>query len=287
MTASTNGAAPDLSRLSLNQKTVNAATVPEVVELCRATGIGSVGLWREPVADFGLQATVDLVAEAGLRVSSLCRGGWFTATGAAFEEAIASNHAAIDEAAALEADCLCLVVGGLPAGSRDLSGARRQVAKALEVLVPHATEAGVKLALEPMNPIYAADRGVLSTLEQALDLAAPYSADVVGVMADTYHVWWDPTLPQQLLRAGNEGRLLSYQICDWITPLPVDTLLARGMMGDGHIDFESTTRWVTEAGYTGDIEVEIFNADIWAADPRQVVDTMIERYASLVAPYAG
>jgi len=275
------------ARLSLNQKTVNSCTVPQVVELCRATGIGSVGLWREPVAEYGLQPTVDLVAEAGLRVSSLCRGGWFTATGTAFDEAIASNHAAIDEAAALGAACLCLVVGGLPEGSRDLGAARDQVAKALEILVPHAAEAGVTLALEPMNPIYAADRGVLSTLGQALDLAKPYPADQVGVMVDTYHVWWDPTLQGQLQRAGSEGRLVSYQVCDWITPLPADTLLARGMMGDGHIDFATIGGWVTEAGYTGDIEVEIFNADIWAADPRSVVDTMINRYGDLCAPYAG
>lgn len=277
---------PD-SKLSLNQKTVNSCTVPEAVELCRATGIGSIGLWREPVADYGLAATATLVKEAGLRVSSLCRGGWFTATGTAFDEAIANNRAAIEEASVLEADCLCLVVGGLPEGSRDLPGARRQVAHALELLVPYATNLGVKLALEPMNPIYAADRGVLSTLGQALDLAAPYSADQVGVMVDTFHVWWDPTLQQQIQRAGAEGRILSYQVCDWITPLPADTLLARGMMGDGHIDFATIGHWMAEAGYTGDIEVEIFNADIWAADPRQVVDTMINRYEELCAPYAG
>lgn len=275
------------SKLSLNTKTVNSCTVPEAVELCRATGIESIGLWREPVAEYGLAATVDLVTAAGLRVSSLCRGGWFTATGPAFDEAIASNRAAIEEASALKADCLCLVVGGLPDGSKDLMGARDQVARALEILVPYATNLGVKLALEPMNPIYAADRGVLSTLGQALDLAAPYTADQVGVMIDTFHVWWDPTLQQQIQRAGDEGRILSYQVCDWITPLPADTLLARGMMGDGHIDFPTIGRWVAEAGYTGDIEVEIFNADIWAAEPRGVVDTMISRYEELCAPYAA
>ncbi len=279
--------AAQLAKLSLNQKTVNSLSVPEVVELCTTTGIESVGLWREPVAEYGLSATVDLVREAGLRVSSLCRGGWFTATGAAFDEAIASNRAAIEEAAALSADCLCLVVGGLPEGSKDLVAARDQVARALEILVPHAAERGVKLALEPMNPIYAADRGVLSTLGQALDLAAPYPAEQVGVMVDTFHVWWDPELAAQVARAGDEGRILSYQVCDWITPLPADTLLARGMMGDGHIDFPAIGALVAEAGYTGDIEVEIFNADIWAADPRQVVDTMIERYAQLCAPHAG
>lgn len=283
----TSASPAQLAKLSLNQKTVNSLTVPEVVALCSQTGIQSVGLWREPVAEYGLAETVALVTEAGLRVSSLCRGGWFTATGPAFDEAIASNRAAIDEAAALSADCLCLVVGGLPEGSKDLVAARDQVAHALELLVPYAAERGVKLALEPMNPIYAADRGVLSTLGQALDLAASYPADQVGVMVDTFHVWWDPELAAQVARAGAEGRILSYQICDWITPLPADTLLARGMMGEGHIDFPAIGALVAEAGYTGDIEVEIFNADLWAADPRTVVDTMIERYAQLSAPYAG
>lgn len=276
-----------LAKLSLNQKTVNSCSVPEVVELCRTHGIGSVGLWREPVAEHGLEATAALVREAGLRVSSLCRGGWFTATGPAFDEAIASNRAAIEEAAALSADCLCLVVGGLPDGSRDLVAARDQVARALELLVPYASEHQVKLALEPMNPIYAADRGVLSTLGQALDLAAPYAPDQVGVMVDTFHVWWDPQLAEQVARAGAEGRILSYQVCDWITPLPADSLLARGMMGDGHIDFASIGTLVAGAGYTGDIEVEIFNADLWAADPTEVVDTMVTRFAELCAPYAG
>jgi sugar phosphate isomerase/epimerase len=134
-----------------------------------------------------------------------------------------------------------------------------------------------------MNPIYAADRGVISTLAQALDIAERFDPADVGVVVDTIHLWWEPGVADQLQRAGQ--RIVSYQVCDWITPLPADTLLARGMMGDGHIDFPTFTRSVARAGYRGDVEVEIFNADLWKAPPTSVLDTMIERYLDLVQPY--
>ncbi len=151
-------------------------------------------------------------------------------------------------------------------------------------LAPCAAERGVRLALEPMHPMYCADRGVLSTLRQALDMAAPFPAEVVGVVVDTFHVWWDPELPSQIARAGQQQRLASYQVCDWNLPIAADALLSRGMMGDGHIDFAQISRWVHDAGYTGDVEVEIFNAGVWSTDCHQVLDTMIQRYAELVQP---
>lgn len=278
-------ARPASQRLSLNQKTTNALGLAEAIDLCRRHDIESIGLWREPLHDVGLQAGVALVKASGLRVSSLCRGGWFTATGDAFDEALSENRRAVDEAAALGADCLCLVVGGLPQGSKDLAGARTQMARALDALVPYAAERGVRFALEPMHPIFAADRGVLSTLAQALDLAGDYPAETVGVMIDTYHVWWDPRLADSIARAGHQGRIASYQVCDWILPLASDTLLSRGMMGDGHIDFSAVTAMVAAAGYTGDVEVEIFNAGIWAADADRTVETMRQRYLALVADH--
>jgi sugar phosphate isomerase/epimerase len=224
------------------------------------------------------------VAEAGLRVSSLCRGGFFTAADSAEAQATeASNRDAIDEAAGLSAATLVLVPGGLPPGDRDLEAARDRVGSAIERLVPYAHERGVTLGIEPMNPIYAADRGVICTLGQALDIAERFDAADVGVVVDTFHLWWEPGVADQLQRAGE--RIVSYQVCDWITPLPADTLLARGMMGDGHIDFPSFTKSVSAAGYRGDVEVEIFNADLWAAPPASVVDTMVERYLQLVQPY--
>lgn len=259
----------------------------EAVEGCVRHGVEAIGLWRQEVAAQGLAETVKLVGDAGLRVSSLCRGGFLTGGS---PEAMADNRRAIDEAAELGAACLVMVVGGLPgvpAGqapaegfSRDLAGARERVAEALTVLAPYAGERGVRLALEPLHPMYCADRAVLSTLGQALDLAEPYPVEQVGVVVDTFHVWWDPAVFGQIARAG--ARIASYQVCDFLQPLPADVLLGRGMMGDGVIDFAPITRAVRAAGYAGDVEVEIFNADVWAADPDAVVSTMKDRFASLI-----
>ncbi|MFD4206128.1 sugar phosphate isomerase/epimerase family protein [Micromonospora tulbaghiae] len=272
---------PRLARLSLNQRTTRRWSVAEAVDGCVRAGIPAIGLWREPVAEVGVPAAARLVTDAGLRVSSLCRGGFLTAADAAGRaEALTDNRRAIDEAAALRAACLVLVVGGLPPGSRDLAGARQRVADALAELAPYAAERGVRLALEPLHPMYCADRAVLSTLGQALDLAEAFPAEQVGVVVDTFHVWWDPDVWRQIARAGT--RIASFQVCDFLTPLPADVLLGRGMMGDGHIDFPPLRRAVEAAGYTGDVEVEIFNAEVWATDPDLVVATMIARYVERV-----
>lgn len=271
-----------MNRLSLNQKTVDPWSLAETVDGCARAGIGAIGVWREPLHETGVVRAAKLVRDAGLRVSSLCRGGFFTAPeGPARVAALDDNRRAIDEAAALDAACLVLVVGGLPADSRDLPGARKRVADALGELVPHARQSGVRLALEPMNPIYCADRGVLSTLGQALDLAEQFDPDEVGVVVDTFHVWWDPDLDTRIARAA--GRIAAYQVGDWITPLPPDTLLARGVMGDGHIDFRRLGALVDAAGYTGDIEAEIFNADLWARPGEEIVALVGSRYAEHVA----
>jgi len=274
---------PRLARLSLNQATIKHATLPDAVAACERAGLGSIGLWREPVAEYGLDATARLMAATGLRVSSLCRGGFLTADDAGQRHAaLDDNRRAIDEAAALRAECLVMVVGGLPPGSRDLPGARKRVTDALAELAPYAGDRGVRLALEPLHPMYCADRAVLSTLSQALDVAERFPVEQVGVVVDTFHVWWDPDVWSQITRAAE--RIASFQVCDWVTPLPEDVLLARGMMGDGHIDFPAFLSAVDEAGYTGDIEVEIFNADVWAADPDDVVATTTRRYVNVVLP---
>jgi sugar phosphate isomerase/epimerase len=273
-----------LSRLSLNQRTTASWSLPEAIKGCVDAGLGGIGIWREQLAEVGLDEACRLVAESGLRVSSLCRGGFFTTADPAEAEAAEINNCeAIDEAAALNAATLVLVPGGLPPGDRDLHAARDRAARAVERLVPYAHDHGVNLGIEPMNPIYAADRGVISTLAQALDIAEHFESGDVGVVVDTFHLWWEPGIAEQVQRAGE--RIVSYQICDWITPLPADTLLARGMMGDGHIDFPTFTRSVATAGYRGDVEVEIFNAELWAAPPAEVVETMAERYLELVRPY--
>ena len=272
---------PRLARLSLNQRTTQRWSVAQAVDGCVRAGIPAIGLWREPVAEIGVPAAARLVADAGLRVSSLCRGGFLTAADEAGRiEALADNRRAIDEAAALRAACLVLVVGGLPPGSRDLAGARQRVADALAELAPYARERGVRLALEPLHPMYCADRAVLSTLGQALDLAEAFPVEQVGVVVDTFHVWWDPDVWRQIARAGT--RIASFQVCDFLTPLPADVLLGRGMMGDGHIDFPPLRRAVEAAGYSGDVEVEIFNAEVWDTDPDRVLATMTARYVDRV-----
>ncbi|GAB3142477.1 sugar phosphate isomerase/epimerase [Microbispora hainanensis] len=259
-------------------------SVREAVDGCVRHGIPAIGLWREAVAEQGLPATAKLVTDAGLRVSSLCRGGFMTGLGLGLDD----NHAAIDEADALDAACLVLVVGGLPGispgggpgpgFSRDLAGARARVAEALAVLAPYAAERGVRLALEALHPVYCADRAVLSALGQALDLAEPYASEQVGVVVDSFHVWWDPEVLTQIAWAGE--RIASYQVGDFLVPLPADPLLGRGMMGDGVIDFGPITAAVEVAGYRGDVEVEIFNADVWATDPDEVLATMKRRFAA-------
>ncbi|CAI9403759.1 sugar phosphate isomerase/epimerase family protein [Aestuariimicrobium sp. T2.26MG-19.2B] len=270
-----------LERLSLNQKTTNTLTLPEAIELCVRHGLGSIGVWREPLAEIGVDRARRLLEGAGLRVSSLCRGGFLTSDDPEERRrALDDNLSAIRDAAAIGAPTLVMVVGGLPAGSKDLDGARDRMAEGIAALAPAAADHGITLGLEPMHPIFTADRGVLSTLGQALDLAEQFPAEWVGVVVDSYHVWWDPELARQVNRAGE--RIVSFQVCDWVLPLAADTLLSRGMMGDGHIDFAAQWRLVEQAGYRGDIEVEIFNADVWASDPDEVVASMKQRYLDLV-----
>jgi sugar phosphate isomerase/epimerase len=277
---------PRLARLSLNTATTKHWTLQEAVDGAVRAGIPAVGLWRDRVAEVGTERAAQIVRDAGLRVSSLCRGGFLTAADAAGQSAaLEDNKRAIVEAATLGTSELIMVVGGLPAGDRNIAGVRQRVADRIATLVPFAAEHGVRLVLEALHPMYVADRAVLSTLGQALDLAAPHPASTVGVVVDTFHVWWDPDLNRQIKRAGEEGRIASYQVCDWILPIAPDPLLSRGMMGDGFIDFASITDQVTAAGYTGDIEVEIFNADIWAADGDDVLATMTRRYVELVVPH--
>ncbi|MFF5794387.1 sugar phosphate isomerase/epimerase family protein [Paeniglutamicibacter sp. NPDC012692] len=277
----------DYSRLSLNSATTKKLTLPQAVDACVAAGIPAIGPWRDRVAEVGVENAARLIKEAGLRVSSLCRGGFLTAPDAEGQAAaLEDNRAAILEAGALETTELFLVVGGLAPGEKDVVAARNRVAERLADLAPFAAEHGIRLVLEPLHPMYAADRALISTLGQALDLAAPYAASAVGVAVDTFHVWWDPDLRAQIERAGRENRIASYQVCDFNLPIAADALLSRGMMGDGVIDFATIGGWVRDAGYTGDIEVEIFNQDIWDADADTVLATMKERYAELVLPHA-
>lgn len=294
----------DLSRLSLNTATTKLLTLTEAVDGAARAGYGAVGLWRDRVQEIGADKAAKVVADAGLRVSSLCRGGFLTASDdAGIASALEDNKTAIVEAATVGTSELVFVVGGLGANpgpgepartsqdpterdaGRDIVATRQRVADRIGDLAPFAAEHGVRIVLEPLHPMFAADRAVVSTLGQALDLAAPHPADVVGVVVDTYHVWWDPDLEAQVARAGTEGRIASYQVCDWLLPLAADPLLSRGYMGDGYVDFPTITRWVAATGYAGDVEVEIFNQQIWDTAGDVVIRTVAERYAALVQPY--
>jgi sugar phosphate isomerase/epimerase len=275
-----------LERLSLNQATVQHLGVADAVALCARHDIAAIGLWRDPVAAAGLAAAAALVKRAGLHVSSLCRGGFFTRADAdGLAAARADNRAAVREAAELEADALVLVCGGLVPGSRDLGLARRMVADAIGDLVPFAQRLGIRLGIEALHPMFCADRCVIASLGEAVDLALLFPAEVVGVVVDTYHVWWDARLATDIARAA--GRIVSYQVCDWVLPLPADVLLGRGHLGDGVIDFGPITDAVTAAGYSGYVEVEIFNAEVWAAPADQTAAVIRERFAAVLGGLPG
>ncbi|MGW1213668.1 sugar phosphate isomerase/epimerase family protein [Streptomyces sp. NPDC002499] len=273
----------DLARFSINQMTVKQLSLPELADACAEFGVTNVGLWREPVQAYGLDATAKLVRDAGLTVTTLCRGGFLTAIEPDERaKALDDNRRAVDEAATLGTDTLVLVSGGLPAGSKDLHGARERIADALGELGPYAESRGVRLAIEPLHPMYASDRCVVSTLTQALDLAERFPAHQVGVTVDTYHIWWDDRAPEQIARAGAGGRIHTFQLADWTTPLPEGVLNGRGQIGDGSIDMREWKGYVEAAGYAGAIEVELFNDRLWARDGREVLGETARRFTEHV-----
>jgi sugar phosphate isomerase/epimerase len=282
-----NPAMRDLSNntrlLSLNTATVRQQwNLKQSIEGCVRHGIGGISPWRDQVAECGLDETVKRIKDAGLQVTGLCRGGMFPAADAAGLQAnIDDNRLAIDEAVTLGADCLVLVVGGMPEGSRDLEKARGQVFDGISSILDHARACQLPLAIEPLHPMYAADRACVNTMKQALDIC-DLLGDGIGVAVDVYHVWWDPDLEAQIMRSGKNGQLLAYHVCDWLVQTN-DLLLDRGMMGDGVIDLQKIRGWVEAAGYDSCCEVEIFSAENWwKKDPNDVLKTCIERHQSVV-----
>jgi sugar phosphate isomerase/epimerase len=270
----------DTGWLSINTATVRNWSLAEVIEGCARAGITAISPWRDKVQECGLIHAAALCRRHGMTVTGLCRGGMFPAADAAGRRAaLDDNFRAVDEAAALAAQCLVLVVGGLPAGSKDIVGARRQVQDALGELLPYARKAGVLLAIEPLHPMYAADRACVNTLAHANDLCDTLG-EGIGVAVDVYHVWWDPDLARQVARAGT--RILAYHVCDWLVPTR-DLLFDGGMMGDGVADLRAIRRMVEAAGYAGHCEVEIFSAENWwKRDPAEVLQVCIERHRTAV-----
>ena len=290
--------------LSINTATVRKSRgvelpLPEIIEACARRGIRAISPWRDQVAAAGLDTISRLVKSHGVELSGYCRGGMFPAVDAQGRNAAHDdNRRAVDEACELGAACLVLVVGGLPgalAGKpahKDIALARSQVRDGIAQLLEYSRAAQMPLAIEPLHPMYAADRACINTLEQALDLCdeldplrpAPNGqaqAAALGVAVDVYHCWWDPKLQAQIERAG-QRRLLAFHVCDWLTPT-MDLLNDRGMMGDGVIDIPRIRGWVEAQGFGGYSEVEIFSAaNWWQRDHGEVLDTCIQRHKSAV-----
>jgi len=274
--------APDPALLSLNTATTRKQwRLAQAIAGCARHGIRGIAPWRDQLHEMGLEAAAHAIRGHGLTVTGLCRGGMFPAADASGRRAaIDDNLRALDEAYALRAQCLVLVVGGLPRGSKDIAGARDQVRDGIASILPQAHKASVPLAIEPLHPMYAADRACVNTLGQALDLCDaldPRNEGGLGVVVDVYHVWWDPQLERQIERAG-KSRLLAFHICDWLVQTR-DLLNDRGMMGDGVIDLPRIRTWMQHAGYAGFHEVEIFSElDWWQRDPDEVLSTCKDRH---------
>lgn len=272
---------PDAQRLSINTATVRKQwTLDQIIEGCARHQIHGISPWRDQVQALGLQKSAQLIRSNELAVSGYCRGGMFPGIDeAARRAADDDNRRAVDEALALNAACLVLVVGGLPGESKDIAGARSQVRDGLGRLLEYSRKAGMPLAIEPLHPMYAADRACVNTLEQANDLCDELGDNGLGIAVDLYHTWWDPKFYAEIERAGRK-RILGFHICDWLVPTR-DLLLDRGMMGDGVIDIRAARQAVEALGYEGAHEVEIFSEhNWWQRDPDTVLETCKARHQS-------
>ena len=277
--------------LSLNTATVRKqGDLVEIIDACARHGIRAIDPWRDQVASVGLDRAARAIREAGLELSGYCRGGMFTSDPSRRGEVRDDNRRCVDEAKALGASCIVLVVGGLPQYSRpgseaskDIAAARGQVEEALADMLDHARQAHLPLAIEPLHPAYAADRACVNTTKQALDICDrldPSRSGMLGVALDVYHIWWDPELMDQIARAGQD-RLLAFHVCDWLVPTR-DILNDRGMMGDGVIDIKSVRAAVEAQGFVGFSEIEIFSNDWWSKPMDEVLRTCIERHRTVV-----
>jgi sugar phosphate isomerase/epimerase len=267
-----------LNRLSLNQITLNKLNLKECAEACARHNVGWIAPWRNKVAEIGLAESARVIRDSGLRVSGLCRGGYFPAATAS-ERAVQidDNLRAIDEAATLDADTLVLVCG--PAPDRDIDAARGMVADGIAAIVDRARASGVKLAIEPLHPMFAADRSVICLLDEALNLAEKFDAADVGLALDVFHIWWDPYVHEKLRKCT--GRILAFHVSDWAVPLP-GIFAARSMMGSGVIELRRLRKAVEAAGYTGPIEVEIMNEVIWNRPADEVMDEIKQTFLECV-----
>ncbi|MEH2483762.1 sugar phosphate isomerase/epimerase [Nitrobacteraceae bacterium AZCC 2146] len=277
--------------LSLNTATVRKqGDLAQIVDACAKHGIRGIDPWRDQVATIGLDRAAKVIKDAGIELTGYCRGGMFTADEKHRNEARDDNRRCVDEARALNAPCIVLVVGGLPqysrpgsAPSKNIVNARAQVDDAIAEMMEYAKQADMPLAIEPLHPAYAADRACVNTTEQALDICDrldPNRSGMLGVALDVYHIWWDPELLPQIARAGKD-RLMAFHVCDWLVPTK-DILNDRGMMGDGVIDIKSVRSAVEAQGFAGYSEIEIFSQGWWDRPMDEVLQVCIERHRTVV-----
>ena len=268
----------DLSRLCVHTITTKPWPLEQAAQQFAKAGIGGITVWRDALSGRDIAAAGRMLGELNLEVVSLCRGGFFPAlTPAGRQAAIDDNLKAIDEAAALGAPMVVLVCGAVPGQS--LTESRKQIRDGIAACLPHAAAAGVKLAIEPLHPMYAGDRSAINTLAQANDMAEDLRSPWLGIAVDVYHLWWDPDLENQVKRCGKNGHLAAFHVCDWKTPT-LDMLNDRGLMGEGCIDIRQIRGWVEAAGFEGFNEVEIFSTSYWQQDQNLFLDKIKEAYVS-------
>nr|MBI1232214.1 TIM barrel protein [Cytophagales bacterium] len=268
----------NLSKLCIHTITTKSWSLEEAGERYEAAGVKGISVWRQYLEGRNIAASGDRLRNHGLEIVSLVRGGFFPSTVAATrQKAIEDNLKAVDEAAALGAEMIVLVCGADPGQSLETS--RAQIQAGIEKVLPYAIEAGVKLAIEPLHPMYADTRSAVNTLEQANDMAEAIGSEFVGIAADVYHLWWDPHLEKEIKRCGANGNLFAFHICDWVSPT-VDMLNDRGLMGEGCIPIKQIRGWVEEAGFSGFNEVEIFSDRHWASDQQEFLANIVSSYKS-------
>lgn len=267
---------PDLSRLCIHTITTKPWPIETAAAKFAAAGVKGITVWRDTLAGRDIAATGRMLRDRGLSVVSLCRGGFFpAATAEGRTKALDDNRRAIAEAHALGAPLIVLVCGAVP--GQPLAESRRQIADGIAALLPDCQAAGVKLAIEPLHPMYAADRSAVNTLGQANDMVEQLGSPLVGVAADVYHLWWDPALETEIARCGRLGALFAFHVCDWRTPT-IDMLNDRGLMGEGCIPLRQIRGWVEAAGFRGFNEVEVFSTRLWATDQDEYLAKIVQAY---------
>jgi sugar phosphate isomerase/epimerase len=271
---------PPLSKLCVHTITTKPLSLSDAIDAYRRTDVAGITVWRDALIPLGVKESAKRLAESGLKIVSLCRGGFFPgATAEARSAAIEENKRVVDEAAAVGAPLIVLVCGAVP--GIPLIEQRKQIVEAIAIVAPYANERGVKLGIEPLHPMYAGDRSAVNTLGQANDMVEQLRLPSVGVAIDVYHVWWDERLEAEIARCGRNNAIFAYHVCDWRTPTR-DMLNDRGLMGEGCIPLRQIRSWVEAAGFDGMIEVEIFSAELWATDQREYLKRIREAYLKTV-----